>query len=180
MSATPSAKAMRAPGTWSHKRGAPTQEGSGRSIQAVMRATHAPIATPADRARAIKIAGGDARSIDSPGQHAIIGTDPSDLQSLAIWTQESDDTAELSWVQAPNTASFYALALAAAKDAIAADITTAHFTISDRRLLAQLLKHFRIQPVASAWSVETAQPVAWRIDVELKDAREQLLQRIDA
>jgi hypothetical protein len=135
---------------------------------------------PADR-EAAAAALGDARPLDSPRVHAHVAEE-GPAGGIALWAEPRGRPGRaglpvLGPVLAPGEIAgrrFYALVLACAEDALTRGHRRGSFTLKDERLLRVIEDTFRVEPREAGWAPVTGEAVAWEIEVDLRDAVEQL------
>ncbi len=119
----------------------------------------------------------DARAIDSPGHHLHVIEQDAALQGVSLWFATSPAEGRLAAVHTAEDQprrTFYQLAAAACRDAIATGLTEGAFEVRNPALLRSLQRDFAIDPRPSAWDPVTREPIQWTIKVNLRDALRQL------
>jgi hypothetical protein len=129
-----------------------------------------------DRGEALAVLG-DARAIDSPRAHVHV-SDGGAASGLALWLEPSPgELAYLGPISVPTGTprrTFYELAAACARDALARGYARGSFHVHDDALLDRLRRDFAVTPEPVGWAPITGEPVHWEITVDLADAVQQL------
>lgn len=127
-----------------------------------------------DRTDALDLIG-DARSIDSPGNHTFVAEEDGRLVGFAVWAEEGTRgyLGGMSVTQT-NWPLFFRLAGACCQDAINRGFTRGYFTLKRAALLARVETEFEVTAMPAGWDPQTGEAVHWEIEVDLENAMQQL------
>ena len=119
----------------------------------------------------------DARAIDSSGHHLHVVEEDAALRGVSLWFATSRAEGRLATIHTAEDQprhTFYDLAAAACRDAIATGLSEGTFELRNPALLRSLQRDFAIDPRPSAWDPISREPIQWKVTVDLRDALQQL------